>query len=112
MNLGGRQQFAEVHYYFQMIVREDNQEQIQTLALVSKYSDPDAEIFRESHETLWVFRKQQASEELLTVIEVKKIDSVVAVLPLPGCDGMWFLAEKPGLNVAEIGGQVEDLTEE
>ena len=46
------------------------------------------------------------------VIEAKNIVAVVAIVPLPGSDNLWFLAEKPGLNVSEIGGQAEELTEE
>ena len=108
MELGGQRQFAEVHYYFQMHV----QNQTKTLALVTKYSDPDAEIVRESFGTLWVFKKQRRGEETLMVIEAKKIVAVVAIVPLPGSDNLWFLAEKPGLNVSEIGGRAEELTEE
>ena len=107
MDFGGQQWFAEVHYYFQMII----QKQTQTLALVTKYSDPDAEILRESFGTLWVLKKQQPSNKVLTVIEAKNIITVVPIPPLSGSDNLWFLAEKPGLNISEIGG-VEELMEE
>lgn len=82
-----------------------------TLALVSKYSPPDSELLQESFNTLWAFKKQE--EEGLTIIDVKQIIAVVCVAPLPrGPEGMWFLCEKPGLDVAHIGGQDEELTEE
>lgn len=76
-----------------------------------KYSEPNAEILHESFGTLRVVKKQQPSEEILTVIAVKNIVSVVTILPLPNFNGLWFLAEKPGLNVSQIGGQEEELTE-
>lgn len=44
------------------------------------------------------------------VIEVKNIVAVIAILPLPSHDGLWFLGEKPGLDVAQVGGQDEELT--
>ena len=58
-----------------------------------------------------MLKKQQPSNEVLTVIEAKNIITVVAIPPLPGSDKLWFLAEKPGLNILEIGG-VEELMEE
>ena len=108
MELGGQQQFAKVHYYFQMHI----QNWTKTLALVTKYPLPDAEIICQSFGSLWVFKKQQPSEETLMVIEAQNIVAVVAIVPLPGSDNLWFLAEKPGLNVSEIGGKAEELTEE
>lgn len=84
-----------------------------TLAVVSKYSSPDPELFEESFGTLWAFKKQMPGEEVLTVIDVKDISSVVCIAPLPrGTDGMHFLCEKPGLDVAQMGGLDEELTEE
>ena len=59
-----------------------------------------------------MFKKQQPGEETLMVIEAKNIVAVVAIVPLPGSDNLWFLTEKPGLNVSEIGGLAEELTEE
>ena len=47
------------------------------------------------------------------VIDVKDIVSVVHVAPLLGCtDEMYFFCEKSGLDVAQIGGIDEELTEE
>jgi len=92
-----------------MIVKKETR----TLALVSKYSSPDAELLEESFGTLWAFKKQILGEEVLAVIDVKDIVSVICVTPLPGrTDGMHFLCEKPGLDVAQMGGVNEELTEE
>ena len=47
------------------------------------------------------------------VIDVKDIISVICIAPLLKCpDRMHFLCEKPGLDVAEMGGLNEELTEE
>lgn len=82
-----------------------------TLALVSKYSPPDPELLRESFNTLWAFKKQ--AEGAFTIIDVNTIISVVCIAPLSkGPEGIQFLCEKPGLDVAHIGGQDEELTEE
>ena len=92
-----------------MVVKDETR----TLALVSKYSSPDPELFEESFGTLWAFKKQMPGEEALTVIDVKDISSVVCIAPLlRGTDGMHFLCEKPGLDVAQMGGLHEELTEE
>ena len=107
--MAGEPEFAEVQYYFQMIVKKVTR----TLALVSKYPSPDAELLEESFSTLWAFKKQILDNEVLTVIDVKDIVSVICVAPLPGrTDGMHFLCEKPGLDVAQMGGVDEELTEE
>lgn len=92
-----------------MIVKKETR----TLALVSKYSSLDAGLLKESFDTLWAFKKQIPGEEVLTVIDVKSIISVVCIAPLPRrTDRMHFLCEKPGLDVAEMGGLDEELTEE
>ena len=92
-----------------MIVKKETR----TLALVSKYASPDAELLEESFNTLWAFKMQIPGEEVFTVIDVKEIVSVVCIAPLLRCtDGMHFLCEKPGSDVAEMGGLDEELTEE
>ena len=80
---------------------------------MSKYSSPDPELFKESFGTLWAFKKQMPGEEVLTVIDVKDISSIVCIAPfLRGTDRMHFLCKKPGLDVAQMGGLDEELTEE
>lgn len=43
---------------------------------------------------------------MLSVIDVKSIISVVAMVPFPytinGCDNYYFMVEKVGLDVAEV----------
>ena len=103
--MAGEPEFAEV----QMIIKKE----MRTLALMSKYSSPNAELLKESFSTLWAFKKRIPGEEVLMVIDVKDIISVVCIAPLPRCpDGMHFLCKKPGLDVVEMGGLDEELTEE
>jgi hypothetical protein len=47
------------------------------------------------------------------VVEVKSIMSVVAIVPLPHGDlGSCFVAEKLGLEVADLGGVFEEVLDE
>ena len=53
----------------------------------------------------------------LKVVDVKTISSVVAMIPhganFPGdTTGHFFVVEKPGLDVAHMGGNDEEITEE
>lgn len=107
LSIAGRQEFAEVQYYFQMIINNE----VRSLALVSVYSPPDRDILSESYNTLWACRYQ--GDEGLKAVDVKSITAVISMPPLPGGpDGTFFVLEKPGLDVAHMGGQDEVLTEE
>ena len=77
-------------------------------ALVSLFTAPDATLLARSHGTLWSSRYQGEAE--LRVIPVKSVISVVAMVPHKG--DRFFLAEKPGLEVAWLGGVAEELTDE
>lgn len=84
--------------------------------MVSMYSQPDSDLLEMSHNTVWVFRYPGSLS--LRVIEVKVIMSVVAMIPVPPSLGMppggqhFFLVEKPGLDLAWLGGSVETTAEE
>ena len=107
LTIAGRQEFAEVQYYFRIVV--NNKERV--LALVSIYSPTRPDIFKESHNTLWICTYQ--GDRALRVVDVKAITSVVAMPPLPGhSDGTVFVVEKPGLDVAHMGGRDEVLADE
>ena len=83
------------------------------LALVSLYSTPDLRLLKASHNTLWSCEHQ--GDSALQFIDAKTIQSVVAMIPhMPMIEaqrlGEWFfLVEKPGLDVAVIGGMVEEM---
>ena len=98
---------AEVRFYFTKAL-EDN-DGIQTFALVSLYSPPNAHILRETHGTLAVCRYRD--REVLMAIDIKSILSVVAMAPFPfiidGHGDQFFLIEKVGLDVVDAD-PVED----
>jgi hypothetical protein len=86
-----------------------------TLALVSIYSPPNQALLDASSNTLWSCTHQ--GDVGLKVVDVKTISSVVAMIPhganFPGdTTGHFFVVEKPGLDVAHMGGNDEEITEE
>jgi hypothetical protein len=99
-----------VYYYFRSLIGETET----TLALVSLYSPPDKNLFEHSFHTL--LSCTHAGDASLQVIDVKSILSVVAMvphLPFPGdTSERYFVVEKPGLDVASLGGVVEDVPDE
>jgi hypothetical protein len=82
------------------------------LALVSLYSNPDVDLLRVSHGTLWSCEHQ--GDAALQFIDVKIIKSVVAMIPhSPNIRGQqardrFFLVEKPGFDVALIVGSTQE----
>ena len=107
LSIVGRQEFAEVQYYFQMIINNE----VRSLALESVYSPPDQDILSESYNTLWACTYQ--GDKGLKVVDVKSITAVILILPLPGGpDGTFFVLEKPGLDVTHMGGLDKVLMEE
>jgi hypothetical protein len=97
--------FAEVHFYFLKSFGGTPR----ALALVSLYSSPDEHLLSQSHATLLVCWHQRA---ILTVIDVKSILSVVAMVPFPfsvaGHVDQFFVIEKIGLDVVEVDDNVDD----
>jgi hypothetical protein len=108
LNIPGQlEKLAEVQYFFQVVINGEEK----TVALVSLYTSPDQEVWNKSNQTLWVCYRQ--GDRALKVIDVKTITAVVSMVPLPsGPEGAFFLVEKPGLDVAHMGGQDETMTEE
>jgi len=91
--------FAEVHFYF---IKTFGDEQ-RAFALVSPYSPPNEYILQSTYDTLVVCRYQGGGA--LTVIDVKSILSVVAMVRFPflidGHGNQYFMIEKMGLDVIE-----------
>jgi hypothetical protein len=79
------------------------------LALVSLYSLPHKELLEYSHHTL--LSCVYEGDAYLQVIDIKAIMSVVAMVPHhPFSEDpldRYFVVEKPGLDVACLGGVVE-----
>ncbi|KZT25538.1 hypothetical protein NEOLEDRAFT_1156215 [Neolentinus lepideus HHB14362 ss-1] len=109
---GSMPAFAEVRYYFRLDISETGE--TKTLAMISLYSKPDADLLEESSHTLWSCMPQ--GDAGLDVINVKDIVSVVATVPHSVSflgdrfRGRVFVVEKPGLDIAVMGGVEEDMS--
>lgn len=100
-------EIAEVRFYFRLTVKVENQMQELTLACVSCYSHPHEGLLQASQGTLWSCTHLGA----VKVVDVKSITAVIAMVPhepFPG-EKCFFLVEKPGLDVATIGGKDEEM---
>ncbi|KAJ3996740.1 hypothetical protein F5050DRAFT_1799474 [Lentinula boryana] len=101
--------FAEVQYYFRL---EIDEQEVQDLAMVILYGKPDEELLRNSSSTLWTC--MHGGNGATMVISVKNVKSVVAMVPHStsilgdGWKDRVFVVEKPGLDVVEMGGYLED----
>jgi hypothetical protein len=82
--------------------------------MVSRYSPPHAGLLALSYHTLWSCTHQ--GDASLTVIDVKSILAVVAMVPhQPFAEDPvphFFVVEKPGLDVASLGGNSESILDE
>lgn len=83
---------------------------MEALAVVSLYSPPDEYLLHLTYDTLCVCGYQ--GEDALTVINVKSILSVVAMVPFPfvvgGRNNQFFMIEQIGLDVAETDDPIDD----
>ncbi|KAI0276983.1 hypothetical protein BC826DRAFT_928107, partial [Russula brevipes] len=108
-----RLEFAEVLYYFQFDI---DAKVTRTLAMASLYTRPDCALLEESSGTLWSCKRQ--GNDGFVVFDVKRIEAVVAMVPHSehflgaGWEGRVFVVEKPGLDVATMGGATELIQEE
>jgi len=102
--------FVEVQYYFCLQLEDDMEV---TLAMVSCFSSPDKTLIDTSYNTLrsCTYLDQGG----LMVIDVKYINSVIAMVPHQPFDGdsvqRYFVVEKPGLDIACLGGAEEQVPE-
>ncbi|KAG6864055.1 hypothetical protein C0991_000548 [Blastosporella zonata] len=106
-------EFGEVRYYFRFNIGPDD---TRTLAAISLYSHPDADLLAASAGTVWSCRHQ--GNNRVIVVDVKCIDAVVAVVPhstgILGAnwEGRVFVVEKPGLDISIMAGIREDVPDE
>ncbi|KAI4517685.1 hypothetical protein K525DRAFT_273371 [Schizophyllum commune Loenen D] len=113
------QDWAEVRYFFLL----DDGTEFRPVALVSLYTDLDYELWEQSSGALQVWKSARGDDNL-RLIHVHQMDSVVAMVPLPEFDAddlqylpdlddaeRFFSVEQFGLEVAHMGGAVEDLAE-
>jgi hypothetical protein len=101
-------------FYFQLPITAYGTQTNETFALISQYSQPHQEILNSSYGTLW--SSTHGRIEDMQVISAKSILSVVSMIPhslTPNDLEQWYFAcEKPGLEVARMGGVEESMTNE
>ena len=107
--------FAEAIYYFQAETGNVHH----TLAMISMYLFPDQTYLAMSCNTLVVCQKPQEIE--YRVIKVNLITAVVAMPPLPltvseleendDLEDLFYVAEKPGLDMFHLSGEQDDNKE-
>jgi len=111
LQVNGKLAFGEVRFYMRFLVNNE----LRPLALVSLYGPPDPHLLQTSSYMLWSCRSQ--GDTGLAVVDVKAIISVVAMIPhkphildrLP--EDRYFVVEKPGLDIADMGGFQEEADE-
>ena len=103
----GEERFGEVYFFYRINIEGDRWRPV---ALVSLYSAPDPALLKISSDTLLVCRYH--GDQSLVLIEAQAIKSVIAMVPFlekpvggrPRCHGgRFFVVEKPGLSLAELG---------
>jgi hypothetical protein len=106
--------FAEVSFYFQLPITVDGESKNKTYALVSKYSPPHAEILKKSYNTY--LSCTHGRIENMEIIPVERILSVVSIIPHKlfenDSEQRYFVVEKPGLDIAHMGGVEESIPDE
>jgi hypothetical protein len=85
-----------------------------TLAVISAYSEPNPDLLTVSHRTL--ASCQYFGDDALVVIDVSCIESVIAMVPhspphSKDSELHFFLVERPGLDIANLGTRMESITE-
>ena len=84
--------------------------------MASLYSRPDPDLLKESSNTLWSCKRQV--DDGIVVVDVKRIEAVVAMVPhsVEILGEEWadrvFVVEKPGLDLAAMGGVAEAVLDE
>ena len=100
----GKHHFGEVYYYF----RCRSQGKETTLAIISIYSEPNPTLLADSHGTY--ASCQYFGDDSLVTVDVLCIESVVAMVPHnpphsedPDFERHFFLVERPGLDIINLG---------
>jgi len=90
-------------------------DQWQPVALISLYSTPDPDLLKTSSDTLLVCKYR--GDDSLVLVEAQAIKAIVAMIPFMEKpedggtryhNGRFFVVEKPGQSLAELG-MVEGL---
>ena len=106
-----------MQYYFKLQLTTDAL--AHGLAMVSVYTPPDDALYAHSYETLWSCR--HGGDATLRIIDIKTIQSVVAMIPHPHVadptlnetlKGRVFVGEKMGLDIMNMAGIGDDAEAE
>jgi len=107
----GTSAIAEVEFFFQLRFGDT----VHTLALVSMFSPPDQETLELSNHTAYICRR--GGTDALTVIEVKTIIAVVAMVPdyqvtidgdIITPENVFSLVEAPFLKLTTLCGTLDE----
>ncbi|KAH9941205.1 uncharacterized protein BXZ73DRAFT_42295 [Epithele typhae] len=114
----GSTMYAEVQFFFQMRLTGP-QAGVATLAMISRFTAPDPRILAETLGA--VLACTYRGSAALSVVPVRYIKSVVAMVPLPltrmeeesriDLSQRYFVVEKPGLEIAMLAGRVPSLSD-
>ncbi|KII83655.1 hypothetical protein PLICRDRAFT_32845 [Plicaturopsis crispa FD-325 SS-3] len=114
LQIHGALRFGEVQFYMCLPVACGNRStNTRTVALISLYSTPDTGLLAQSFNTLYSCQHQ--GDTALVVVDVQSIVSVVAMVPhrpvlqSGRVEDRYFVAEKPGLDVAYLDGTHEEF---
>ncbi|KAF8839763.1 hypothetical protein BDN67DRAFT_904895 [Paxillus ammoniavirescens] len=94
--------FGEVQFFFEVLPNVNTTE-TKALALVSCFTPPRLDLLRESFGTYFACKYQGEAD--LTVIPAVSVQSVVSMVPhLLDGEEYFYMFEKPGLALADLGG--------
>ncbi|PCH42719.1 hypothetical protein WOLCODRAFT_86186 [Wolfiporia cocos MD-104 SS10] len=110
---GDKIEIGEVQYFFTLKLNTT----LTALAIISLYSEPDKDLLEYSYNTLYSCECLETPR--LVVVKVTSIMSVVGMLPHPerngphgrDLEGRFFLVEKLGLEILQMAGIHEEVTE-
>lgn len=103
----GKERFGEVYFFYRIGVGEDRW---MPVALISLYSAPDPALLELSSDTLLVCKYH--GDASLVLVKAQTIKSVIAMIPFMEKpeggrprrhEGRFFVVEKPGLSLTELG---------
>jgi hypothetical protein len=110
LSIAGVLYFAKVLFFFEIRTHPDVHA-LEPLTLVTIYSPPDQALLQDSSDTFYTCAYR--GEAGLRVVRVPSIQSVVAMVPhtLVG-EERFYMFEKPGMDLANLGGILWDEDDE
>ncbi|KIK41507.1 hypothetical protein CY34DRAFT_12978 [Suillus luteus UH-Slu-Lm8-n1] len=110
LSIAGVLYFAEVLFFFEIRMHPDIHD-LEPLALITIYSPPDRALLQDLSNTFYTCTHH--GEAGLRVVRVPSIQSIVAMVPhmLVG-EERFYMFEKPGMDLANLGGILWDEDED